>query len=135
MAVLNGPAHAPLGVHAPVRLTFAGAESNVAIALARLGHAARWAGVLGDDPLGRPILRILRGEGVDVSAARLDPARPTRTLKNLLQEHDVPLYERSRLPLLFHGDALVWVPGIGIAAGYRCGEGEPGRVPHWRPGP
>lgn len=63
---------------------------------------------------------------------RLDPARPTRTLKNLLQEHDVPLWERSRLPLLFHGDALVWVPGIGIAAGYRCGEGEPGRVPQWR---
>lgn len=63
---------------------------------------------------------------------RLDPARPTRTLKNLLQEHDVPLWERARLPLLFHGDALVWVPGIGIAAGYRCGEGEPGRVPEWR---
>jgi tRNA(Ile)-lysidine synthase len=62
---------------------------------------------------------------------RLDAARPTRTLKNLLQEHDVPVWQRARLPLLFHGDALVWVPGIGVAAGYRCPAGEPGRVPEW----
>lgn len=65
---------------------------------------------------------------------RVDAARPTRTLKNLLQEHDVPAWQRDRLPLLFHDRALVWVPGIGIAAGYRCGEGEPGRVPQWFPG-
>jgi len=65
---------------------------------------------------------------------RLEAARPTRTLKNLLQESGVPDWERSRLPLLFHGPALVWVPGVGIAAGYRCGHGEPGRVPQWLPG-
>ncbi len=64
---------------------------------------------------------------------RLDPARPTRTLKNLLQENDVPAWQRERLPLLFHGEALVWVPGIGIAAGYRCAADEPGRVPEWLP--
>lgn len=64
---------------------------------------------------------------------RLEAARPTRTLKNLLQEHRIPAWQRERLPLLFHGEALVWVPGIGIAAGYRCASGEPGRMPQWLP--
>ena len=62
---------------------------------------------------------------------RMDPERPTRTLKNLLQEHDIPVWQRARLPLLFHGESLVWVPRVGIAAGYRCPAGEPGRVPRW----
>ncbi|HET9650835.1 MAG TPA: tRNA lysidine(34) synthetase TilS, partial [Usitatibacter sp.] len=63
---------------------------------------------------------------------RLGPGRPTRTLKNLLQERDVAPGERSRLPLLFHGGDLVWVPGVGIAAEYACQPGKPGLRPHWR---
>lgn len=62
---------------------------------------------------------------------RPDPRRPTRTLKNLLQEHAVPAWERSRMPLLFHGDRLVWVPGIGVEADYACAPGEPGLRPAW----
>ena len=62
---------------------------------------------------------------------RTHPRRPTRSLKNLLQEHAIPPWERPRLPLLFHRDALVWVPGIGIAVDYACAPGEPGLVPHW----
>lgn len=45
-----------------------GAESNVAIALARLGAPARWFGRVGADPIGRRILRELRAESVDVRA-------------------------------------------------------------------
>jgi len=41
-----------------------------------------------------------------------DPRRPRRTLKNLFQEAGVPPWERERLPLLFSGDDLVWVPGL-----------------------
>jgi sugar/nucleoside kinase (ribokinase family) len=54
----------------------AGAESNVAIGLARLGHAVRWAGRVGDDEPGSLVLRTLRAEGVAVSAVR-DPDAPT----------------------------------------------------------
>lgn len=57
--------------------SFAGAESNVAIGLARLGHRAGWFGHLGDDPLGRYTLKQIRGEGVDVSRARLVAGEPT----------------------------------------------------------
>lgn len=51
----------------------AGAESNVAIGLARLEHTARWVGRVSEDALGEWILRTLADEGVDVSAAFRDP--------------------------------------------------------------
>jgi tRNA(Ile)-lysidine synthase len=66
---------------------------------------------------------------------RLDPRRPTRTLKNLLRENDVPPWERERLPLLFHGHRLVWVPRIGIEADYACPSGAAGLRPAWLPKP
>ena len=62
---------------------------------------------------------------------RVDRQRPTRTLKNLLQEHDIPPWERERMPLLFHNERLVWAPEIGIEADYACGPGEAGLRPIW----
>jgi 2-dehydro-3-deoxygluconokinase len=56
---------------------FGGAESNVAIGVARMGHRAGWFGRLGKDPLGRMILKKIRGEGVDVSRAELTAEAPT----------------------------------------------------------
>ncbi|HEY7720297.1 MAG TPA: sugar kinase [Pedococcus sp.] len=55
----------------------AGAESNVAIGLSRLGHTVAWAGRVGDDTFGRLVLRELRAEGVDTSCAVVDGMRPT----------------------------------------------------------
>jgi len=57
--------------------SFGGAESNVAIGLARLGVRSGWFGRLGDDPLGRTMLKSIRGEGVDVSRAALVEGEPT----------------------------------------------------------
>ncbi|QEO09536.1 sugar kinase [Protaetiibacter larvae] len=56
-----------------LRLGVGGAESNVAIGLARLGTAVSWLGRVGDDALGRRIVRELRAEGVEVRAI-VDPA-------------------------------------------------------------
>jgi 2-dehydro-3-deoxygluconokinase len=67
----------PLRLGGTLRLSVAGAESNVAIGLARLGHRVAWAGRVGDDELGALVLRTLRAEDVDVSAAVTDPTRPT----------------------------------------------------------
>lgn len=53
-----------------------GAESNVAIGLARLGVRAGWLGRVGRDPFGDEIVRVLRGEGVEVLAVQ-DDRRPT----------------------------------------------------------
>ena len=58
----------------------AGAEANVAVGLARLGHRALFVGRIGDDGFGRTIARRLRGEGVDVSGLVVDPGRRTGLL-------------------------------------------------------
>ncbi|HET7580288.1 MAG TPA: sugar kinase [Bacillales bacterium] len=55
----------------------AGAESNVAIGLARLGHKSAWISRLGNDEFGKKILSFIRGEGVDVSEVRFDPSADT----------------------------------------------------------
>lgn len=54
-----------------------GAESNLAIGLARLRRSAGWISRLGDDEFGQMILFRLRGEGVDVSQVVIDPTAPT----------------------------------------------------------
>ncbi|MFK5633967.1 sugar kinase [Ornithinimicrobium sp. LYQ103] len=54
-----------------------GAESNVAIALARLGVPTRWIGLLGQDEPGQTVLDRIRAEGVDTSAVQRVPDRPT----------------------------------------------------------
>ncbi|MFI1094198.1 sugar kinase [Streptomyces sp. NPDC020917] len=60
--------------------SIAGAETNVAVGLARLGLRARWLGRVGADAAGDAVLRELRAEGVDVSAVEIDPVRPTGLL-------------------------------------------------------
>ncbi|MCP3028579.1 PfkB family carbohydrate kinase [Halobacillus sp. A5] len=55
----------------------AGAESNVAIALSRLGHKSGWVSRLGDDEFGEKVLAFIRGEGVDVSRVTLDDEADT----------------------------------------------------------
>jgi 2-dehydro-3-deoxygluconokinase len=55
----------------------AGAESNTAIGLERLGIPASWVSVVGADRFGDFIVSTLRNEGVDVSAVRRDPSRQT----------------------------------------------------------
>jgi len=56
---------------------FGGAESNVAIGLARLGIDVGWFSVMGDDPLGKRIVKSIRGEGVDVSRVLYSKDAPT----------------------------------------------------------
>ncbi|BAU85738.1 2-dehydro-3-deoxygluconate kinase [Streptomyces laurentii] len=54
-----------------------GAESNVACALAALGHRARWVGRVGRDGFGDHLTEAIGAYGVDVSAVVRDPGRPT----------------------------------------------------------
>jgi len=70
MALLLATPGVPLGRADRFRLGVAGAEATVAVALARLGHRAAYAGRVGADHLGRQVVRTLRGEGVEVSALR-----------------------------------------------------------------
>ncbi len=64
-----------------------------------------------------------------------DPRRPLRSLRKLLQEAGVPPWDRARLPLLWSGERLVWVAGIGIDAAFACAPDEPGVMPVWETAP
>ena len=89
----------------------------------------------------------ISGQGISLQKLQLKPVtvrlrrgaerirphsqRPTRTLKNLLQEHAIPPWQRDRLPLLFCGEDLVWVAGVAIAENYWSEPGEEGMQLVW----
>jgi 2-dehydro-3-deoxygluconokinase len=77
MVLVVPPAPGRLRHAGAVQLSIGGAESNVAIGLARLGVPARWVSALGEDELGELVLHRVRAEGVDTSAVRRVPDRPT----------------------------------------------------------
>lgn len=60
-----------------LKMRIAGAESNTAIGLARLGHSAAFISRLGADHLGEFILRMIRAEDVDTAKIIRDYEHPT----------------------------------------------------------
>jgi tRNA(Ile)-lysidine synthase len=64
---------------------------------------------------------------------RPDCRRPRRSLKKLMQEADMPPWQRQHLPLLFSGDRLVFVPGLGVDCDFQAQAGEPGVVVLFEP--
>ena len=96
-------------------------------------------------------LMLKKGRGAGISLAKLNaqpvtvrlrqggerlqlhPLRPRRSLKNLLQETRIPAWERARLPLLFCGDELAWVAGVGVGCRFLAGPGDAAVLPLWLP--
>jgi 2-dehydro-3-deoxygluconokinase len=108
-----------------------GAEANVAVSLALLGHRAAMVSVLPDNPLGHAALDSLRAHGVDTSGVRLHPgrmglyflepgaaARPADIIYDRAGSAyalaDADLYD---WPALLDGAAWLHVSGISPAAG------------------
>jgi 2-dehydro-3-deoxygluconokinase len=77
MAVLYPPEPIPIEHAETLLLGVGGAETNLAIRLQRMGHAARFISRVGDDPFGRRIIRTLAAEGVDTSFVTVDGTTPT----------------------------------------------------------
>jgi tRNA(Ile)-lysidine synthase len=90
----------------------------------------RGSGISLEKLAGGPVTVRLRAGG---ERLRPDARRPRRSLKNLLQEAGLPPWLRGRLPLLFCGDTLVYVPGIGIDATFQAQQGETAVEPGWAP--
>lgn len=76
MALFKADTPGPLPHAAGLSLGIGGAESNVAVALKRLGTSVTWIGRVGSDSLGDLVLRELRGEDIDVVSIR-DETAPT----------------------------------------------------------
>jgi 2-dehydro-3-deoxygluconokinase len=84
--VLGVPARPGRLRHASsLELKIGGAESNLAIALSRLGISAGWISLLGDDEPGQLVLDRIRGEGVDTSRVQR------------LRDHPTGLYLREQV--------------------------------------
>ncbi|MBC2731799.1 tRNA lysidine(34) synthetase TilS [Thiobacillus sp.] len=64
---------------------------------------------------------------------RLHAGGPRRSLKNLLQEHRIPPWQRARMPLMWCDGRLVWAAGIGFEADLGAAPGEVGLLPHVEP--
>ena len=114
------------------------------------GYSRRWRGEkrLELEELGG-VLTLARATGTGISLARLragpveirlrrggerlrpDCRRPRRSLKNLLQESNVPPWRRERLPLMFCGGKLVWAAGLGVDCDFQAKGGETAILPDW----
>ncbi|UZX01371.1 sugar kinase [Arthrobacter sp. CDRTa11] len=100
----------PLALNPNISATIAGAESNVAIALARLGHSVQWAGRVGNDAGGALIRRTLRAESVGQDHVTTDPFRQTGILifeKRLPDVTSVDYYRQNSAGSALSSDDVV----------------------------
>jgi tRNA(Ile)-lysidine synthase len=64
---------------------------------------------------------------------QIAPDRPRRALKAVLRETGIPAWDRNGLPLIFCGDALAAVAGVGVDAAFRTEPAQPGVTIAWLP--
>jgi 2-dehydro-3-deoxygluconokinase len=129
MALLDPVSDGELALGDLLRLRFAGAESNFAVGLARLGVEVAWISRLGADRPGALVREALAAEGVDVRWVAEDPEAPTGLFYKWRAEGrtSVAYYRRgsaaSRLTVsdvpdeALRGAALVHLTGITMALG------------------
>jgi len=113
-------------------LSVAGADSNLAIAMTRLGWPATWLSAVSTDPLGDLVLETVGAEGVDVSLVRRDPDHPTGVFFKFHEagQARVRYYRRGSaashfdpdwlVPALFEMAALVHLNGVTCALSDSC---------------
>lgn len=88
--------------------TFGGAETNVAIGLARLGIRVGWFSQLGEDPLATMMIKALRGEGIDVSRVKCTTAASTGLMMRevIAGQSSVYYFRRNSAASLMSPDML-----------------------------
>ncbi len=115
--------------------SIAGAESNVSIALARLGNKVKWFSRLGDDPFGQKILYELNAHLVDTSGVIIDPNHSTGLMfkqkKELLDSEVIYYREQSAASAMDKNDVreewikqarVIHITGITPALSDSCKE-------------
>ena len=133
MILLQPDAPVSLDQANSLSMDIAGAESNLAIGLSRLGHRVCLLGRVGNDPFGRRVRATLAAEGVDTVHLLIDSEAPTAIyFKEWLSDglRRVFYYRRasaaSRLapgdlrPEFFRGVKIVHLTGITPALSASC---------------
>ena len=132
MAVFVPDSAGPLRYAPGFRLRMAGAESNVAVGLCKLGHSAGWFSGLGKDELGQYVLNSIRAEGVDTACVKWDGEHPTGLMIKQLSAGETSVfyyrkgsaashYSPEDLPLEYLADAkIIHLSGITPALSDSC---------------
>ena len=81
--------------------------------------------------LGAAVVTVRRREGGE--RLRIAMVGSPRALKRLLHDAGIAPWQRASLPLVYCGDTLAAVPGIGVDAALRAGADAPGVVVRWHP--
>ena len=77
-------------------LRIAGAESNTAVGVCRLGHTAAWISAVGEDELGNFVVDSISKEGVDTSFVKIDKGHRTGLMiKEITGEKTTVYYYRE----------------------------------------
>jgi tRNA(Ile)-lysidine synthase len=134
-------AGAELGLHRGRIVVHARAVAPFAVAWRGEGLLALPHGTLEFAPcVGAGVERAALGSGTVTIRSRaggerirLAGDRPRRALKGLLQDAGMPPWQRASLPLVYCGDTLAAVPGIGVDAAFQAAAGRPGYEIRWRP--
>lgn len=116
--------------NAPIAMLWSGQSELVLPDGSRLIFESSLGQGLAFERLGIDKLRVASREGGE--RFKPDANRPTRTLKHLLQEANIPPWERQRIPLIYLQDELAVVPGIGVAANMQAQPHETGLVIEWQ---
>lgn len=90
--------HGALRYVSDFKKRIAGAESNLAIGLSKLGHKAGWISRLGNDELGYFVRNMIRSEGVDTSQVIFDQEHRTGLMikeTNFAKESKVYYYREN----------------------------------------
>ncbi|MHB1497775.1 MAG: sugar kinase [Acidimicrobiales bacterium] len=124
----------PLELAGEVAIRTGGAESNVAMYLAGLGHDVSWVSRLGSDPLGRRVLHDIASAGVGTSLVEIDAGAPTGVYFKDPQPEGTKVYyyrrssaaslmtARALAPVLATPPRVVHVSGITPALSPSCSE-------------
>lgn len=93
MVLFDPASDGPLRYTNEFLMKYGGAESNVAIGAARLGHQVGWVSQVGDDEFGKYIVSRIRGEGVDTSRVKFLKDYPTSLyIKERIREGSTQVY-------------------------------------------
>ncbi|WP_407270870.1 sugar kinase [Radiobacillus sp. PE A8.2] len=89
--------------------TVGGAESNLAVALTRLGHQVGWVSKLGNDEFGLYVRNTIRGEGVETSRVLFDDHAPTAVFfkeRKSNQDPNIYYYRKNSAASLLRPEEL-----------------------------
>jgi tRNA(Ile)-lysidine synthase len=115
--------------NAPINLLWQGEEEIILTNKTKLIFSKQMGQGISLRKIENAKLRIKFREGSERFLPEL--GRPRRSLKVMLQNHEMPPWQRDQLPLIFMDETLVMIPNVGVAADFKASSAENGLLVNW----